>query len=159
MTLEGILRVFRAHVDHRQRALIRRLAKQPRRALPLLKTIASGDETPSVKRWAVEACGSMPERLAWPVVAKALRSPFMSVRLHALCAVGAFGNGRRANSLRRLLRDESGGIRINALSLLGHFRPSWLRHELKLALADEKLYVRRLAKRLLAGPLEKTSRT
>ena len=152
MTLDRILGVFRAHGDHRQRALIRRLAKQPRLALPLLKIPASGDYKPSVQRWAIEALGSMPEKLAWPLVAKALCSPHMSVRLHALCAVGAFGNRRRASSIRPMLRDESGGIRINALGLVAHLRPPWLRQELTRARADEKWYVRRLAEKLLARP-------
>lgn len=149
MTLEAILRVFRAHGDHRQRACIRRLAKAD---LPAVKALATGAYPPSVQRWAVEALGRFPEKLAWPTVSRALRSPHMSVRLHALLAVRGFGNPRRAAALRPLLRDESGGVRINALPVVAGFRPKWLGVELKRALRDEKFYVRREARRLMEMP-------
>lgn len=140
--------VFAAHGDTRQRALIRRLAKSPARALPILLALTGEEYSPSVQRWAVEALGHLPERLAWRPVARALRSPHMSVRLHAICAVRAFGNRRRAAALRPLLRDESGGIRVNALAAVGEFRPKWLDVELKRAARDPKDYVRKLAVRL-----------
>lgn len=94
----------------------------------------------------------MPERLAWPPVARALRSPHMSVRLHAICAVRGFGNPRRAAALRPLLRDESGGIRVNALAVAAEYRPPWLKAELTRLSRDPKDYVRRLAKRLGETP-------
>lgn len=147
-TLEEVQRVFAAHGDLRQRALIRRLAKSPRATLPILREFCGDGFSPSVQRWAVEALGAMPERIAWPLVARALRSPHMSVRLHAICAVRAFGNPRRAVALRRLLRDESGGIRVNALAVAAEFRPRWLGVELKRLRRDPKDYVRRLAKRI-----------
>lgn len=147
-TLEGVQRVFAAHGDRRQQALIRRLAKTPRAALPILKELAGGGHSPSVQRWAVEALGAMPERAAWPAVARALRSPHMSVRLHAVVAVRGFGNPRRAAALRPLLRDESGGVRVNALAVVGGFRPKWLGAELRRAARDPKAYVRGLARKL-----------
>lgn len=151
MTTGKTAEVFAAHGDTRQRALIRRMAKSPSRALPVLLELTGAEYSPSVQRWAVEALGHLPERVAWRPVALALRSPHMSVRLHAICAVRAFGNRRRAAALRPLLRDESGGIRVNALAVVGEFGPRWLGAELKRAARDPKDYVRRLAKRLQAG--------
>lgn len=148
VTTDKAAAVFGAHGDRRQRLLIRRLAKSPSRALPLVLELAGADYSPSVQRWAVEALGHLPERLAWRPVARALRSPHMSVRLHAICAVRAFGNRRRAAALRPLLRDESGGIRVNALAVVGEFRPKWLAVELKRAARDPKDYVRKLAAKL-----------
>jgi HEAT repeat protein len=148
MKLDAVLAGFRAHGDLRQRSLILRLAKSPAQALPILTELAGNQYPPSVQRWAIEGLGRLPERLAWPLVSQALRSPHMSVRLHAICAVRDFGNRRRAAALRPLLRDSSGGIRVNALAVVGEFRPPWLKAELKRASRDPKDYVRRLAARL-----------
>ncbi len=148
MTTDPVAKVFAMHGDARQRALIRRLAKSPAQALPVLMELTGTGYSPSVQRWAVEALGHLPERLAWRPVSRALKSPHMSVRLHAICAVRAFGNRRRAAALRPLLRDESGGIRVNALAVVGEFRPRWLGAELKRAARDPKDYVRKLAVKL-----------
>ena len=147
--LNLILKVFRAHGDAKQRALIQKLGKQKTETFPAIKTICTGDYAPSIQRWAVEALGVYPLKDALPFLRKALRSPHMSVRLHAVRAIGRLGNPDLARYVKSLTRDESGGIRMNALETLCSLKPRDLKAVLKKALSDEKWYIRQYVERKL----------
>jgi len=76
---------------------------------------------------------------------RGLRSPHMTVRLHALGAVDRLGTPALIRAVRPLVRDESGGIRVNALALLIRRRVRGLRGILEAARRDPKAYVRAMA--------------
>lgn len=149
MNTQAIISVFRQHGDKKQQALIAKLKKEGKKSLRQLLEIYEGENPPSVKRWAIEALGSFPERDVIKTLKSALKSPFMTIRLHAMTAIYQLGNSKNAKLLRPLLKDESGGIRMNALEILNVYQPKWFKTELKKLANDEKSYIRNKAKKIL----------
>jgi HEAT repeat protein len=149
MKVEILVKIFRMHGDHKQRALIRKLSADPSSAFALLKEIIHGNYSPSIQRWAFEGLSVCSKRRALPLLRNGIKSPHMSVRLHALLGIAEFNDSKLASDLRPLLRDESGGVRLNALCIIEKMKPRWLRLEATKALQDEKSYIRQKAKRIL----------
>lgn len=149
MNTQAIISVFRQHGDKKQQALIAQLKKDGKKSLRQLQEIYAGEYPPSVKRWAIEALGSFPARDVIKTLKSALKSPHMTIRLHAMVAIYHLGDSKNAKLLRPLLKDESGGIRINALEILTVYRPKWLKLELLKLANDEKTYIRNKVKKIL----------
>lgn len=149
MNTNEIIAVFRQHGDKKQRALITKLKKEGKKSLHQLQEIYYGQNPTSVKRWAIEALGSFPPSDVLKTLQSALKSSFMTIRLHAMIAIYHLGNHKNAKVIRPLLKDISGGIRLNALEILIEYKPKWLKSELKKMVIDEKVYIRNKAKKIL----------
>ncbi|MCE9583639.1 MAG: HEAT repeat domain-containing protein [Planctomycetes bacterium] len=121
------------------------------RGFAILEALATSCDRPVILRWVMDGLGHYRSRAAEALLRKSLRSPHMTVRLHALCAVDRLGTPALVRAVRPLVRDKSGGIRINALALLIRRRVRGLDLLLKAALRDPKPYVRVLAAKTLAA--------
>lgn len=131
MDTKAIVSIFSQHGDKKQRALITHLKKEGKKSLRQLQEIYKGQNPTSVKRWAVEALGSLQSKDVLKTLKSALKNPAMTIRLHAMIAIYHLGDSGNAKLIRPLLKDESGGIRMNALEILIIQKPKWLKVELK----------------------------
>jgi hypothetical protein len=149
MTSEAIAKIFAQHGDHKQRKLILALKKNGADSVTPLVEICEGDYPPSIKRWAVEALGQFPGQRTLKILRTALKSPHMSVRLHAMVGIAEFGERKNIRYIRPMLSDESGGIRMNALEIIARYKPRWWLSEAQKMTRDAKWYIKDRAKKLL----------
>jgi HEAT repeat protein len=106
---------------------------------------------PSIRRWVVEAAGAAKGRWATTVIRQALQDSAMTVRLHALLAIGSRRDRRLAAATLPLAGDPSGGIRTNCLALLIDLKPQGWRTAVEAGLEDPKSYVRSQCTKALAA--------
>lgn len=118
--VERLARQLDAEGEKGPRRAILALAKAGRPALKPLLEAARSQKT-RLRRWAVEALGSVGGKAALPAIRRAARDP------------------------RILLEDPSGGIRINAVDALGRSGDGKAVPALRRRLKDPKDYVRRRA--------------
>jgi HEAT repeat protein len=149
LDIPAIVSVFACPGEKAQLALIARLARDQERSLPLLMSLIDAAYPAAIQRWAVEGLGAINDSAVVRPIVAALKSPHMTVRLHAIRAIQRRGERRLARYLRRLMDDDSGGIRMNALQALVALSPRWIAEVLIAAQEDAKYYVRRYAARAL----------
>lgn len=131
--------------DQKAMRTVARIVALGNRGLTLLLALARTCDRPVVLRWVMDGLGHFRSPAAAAAVRRGLRSPHMSVRLHALCAADRLGHPALIRAVRPLMRDVSGGIRVNALALLIRRRVRNLGAILKAAKRDPKAYVRAMA--------------
>ncbi|MEK7466145.1 MAG: HEAT repeat domain-containing protein [Planctomycetota bacterium] len=119
------------------------------RGLDLLLVLSHTCDRPVVLRWVMDGLGHFSSPAAAAAIRRGLRSPHMTVRLHALGAADRLGTPVLIRAVRPLMRDVSGGIRINALALLTRRRVRGLGAILAKARRDPKAYVRAMADKAL----------
>jgi len=116
----------------------------------ILKTLSGPDHIPSVRRWAITGLTDSSKSEVSRILKQSLDDEFMSVRLHAARAINRRNKSHELKALIPLLDDESGGIRINVLQIIGNRGYKGLRDKIKKMVTDEKNYIRKKAKELLA---------
>lgn len=122
---------------------IRLLARKGRAAVPLLVAAARDHERPRVQKWSLEALGEL--RAGASILIDSLGHPRMTVRLHAVRALGRMRHRPAVRALTKLLSDESGGIRVNVLQALTRIGKAPPIVSVLASLGDAKWYVRREA--------------
>jgi len=138
---------FAVRNDRKASRAVKDLVAQGNLGLGILLALSKTCDRPVVLRWVMDGLGHFRSPAAAAALRRGLRSPHMTVRLHALCAVGRLGTPSLIRAVRSLMRDVSGGIRVNALALLIQKRVRNLSAILKAAKRDPKAYVRAMAAR------------
>lgn len=161
---ERVLRAFRSTREQEARDAIPLLTEAGSAGAALVRQLWQEVTMPSVRRWLVEAAAEFEGAWVRTLIRDALRDPAMTVRLHALIAIGAAEDRSLARAALPLAQDESGGIRTNCIDLLATFRVPGYRSVLEAGLEDPKPYIRKQCRRWLDElttrfPSHRSSRT
>jgi HEAT repeat protein len=154
MTAARIERLIQALDDDGERGprrAIERLLELGRPARLAVRNALRTADSVRVRRWAVDALGQSLDRSALPDIRRALQDPNMSVRLHAVGALGRFGSPGLGRALIPLLRDASGGVRVNVVDAIARLGVPGCERALVAMTRDDKWYVRLAALRALGA--------
>lgn len=119
----------------------------------ILISLSEPAHKPSVRRWAIEGLATFENPKVSKCLKQSLKDEFMTVRLHAVRAIWSRNKTPELKALIPLLDDESGGIRLNVLEVLGRRRYKGIDGKIKKMMKDEKNYIRKKAKDILAERL------
>lgn len=145
MNIQTLLSRLDTSSDHSAEKVIARLVKVGKAAVSALLKAARDESRPRVRKWSLQALGSMGDKRAVPLLVGALRDERMTVRLHALKGLARLRARKAARPVARLLKDESGGIRVNALYTLVALGDASVGAAVVRCLADPQWYVRQAA--------------
>jgi HEAT repeat protein len=114
-------------------------------AVPALIQAAKDQSAPRIRKWSLQALGSIGDRRAAPVLMNALTDDRMTVKLHALKGLGRMKYKKSVKKITELLADKSGGIRVNALLTLMAIGDRSVLPQIQKCLSDPQWYVRQNA--------------
>lgn len=141
--IEALIEKLDTPGDLAAEKVIAALAKIGKPALPFLRIAAQDEANPRIRKWALQALGSLGDKKDAPLLIAALKEERMTVRLHAVKGLARLQLG--AAPIAKLLKDESGGIRLNALYALMAIGDVSVLPEIRKCLKDSEWYVRQNA--------------
>lgn len=131
--------------DTKAEKVIRSLVAIGKSSVPPLIEAAKDATRPRIRKWSLQALGSLGDRRAASLLVAALKDERMTVRLHAVKGLARMKYGKGARPIAALLRDASGGIRVNALYALMILGDPSIAAPVQKALSDPQWYVRQSA--------------
>jgi HEAT repeat protein len=143
--IKNVVIVFKMPGEAKQRDLIVELSKHGNAGRDALLSVLTGQNGIDVKRWAVDGLGYFNDSKSKEAIKIALENNSMTIKLHAIRAILKLGDKKLAIKAKRLIDDQSGGIRINTLDLLVHLAVPGFRQIIQKCLKDEKPYIRKRA--------------
>lgn len=114
-------------------------------AVPALMRAAKDIRAPRIRKWALQALGSIGDKRAAPLLLEALLDDRMTVKLHSIKGLSKMRYKNGAIPISKLLKDKSGGIRVNALYALVEIGDRSVLPKIRKCLSDPQWYVRQNA--------------